>query len=197
MELVTPHHPPAAECARREARVWRVLRACATVWMIAGWVAALAEPTETDVKAAFAFNFLRYTDWPRTALDGAEAPLVIGVSGAPEILERLAALAEGQRIGEHRVVVRSVRADDPPAGLHALYLGGADPSIPSALRGRAVLTVSDSPDFIRRGGMIGLLVVDRRVRFEINRGAVRRARLQLSAQLLSLATVVAEPEAQP
>jgi hypothetical protein len=53
-----------------------------------------------------------------------------------------------------------------------------------------VLTVSDSPGFIQAGGMIGLYLVENRVRFSINLGAAQRAGLKLSSQLLQLAQEV-------
>lgn len=160
-----------------------------------GWANAFAAPTEADVKAAFAFNFMRFTTWPETAFDDPAAPLVVGVMAAPDILARLTVLAQGQTIRGRAVQVRPVPAHDPPTGLHMLYLGAAGQAAALApgLRGRPVLTVSDRPDFIRQGGMIGLVPVERRVRFEINLGAARQAGLKLSARLLNLATVVAEP----
>ena len=55
---------------------------------------------------------------------------------------------------------------------------------------KAILTVSDDPQFIRRGGMIQFVFDDNRVRFEINLAAVQRARLNLSSELVKLATAV-------
>lgn len=177
----------------------QLVRLVGALCLAVGTSAVRGEPTEADVKAAFAFNFLRFVEWPQAALAGPPAPLVVGVSGAPEIRERLEILAEGELVRGHPVEVRAVRPGESPAGLHVLYLGVAAgaPGLPAASRAKGLLTVSDAPGFAREGGIIGLVVVNQRVRFEINRGAARRASLQLSAQLLSLATVVAEPAPQP
>ena len=56
-----------------------------------------------------------------------------------------------------------------------------------------MLTVSDVPGFSRNGGIIGLVLVDRRVRFEINLAHARQVGLTLRASLLDLATVVLPP----
>ena len=50
-----------------------------------------------------------------------------------------------------------------------------------------VLTVSDIDAFAARGGMIGLLIQDKAVRFAINRTAAEEARLRISSQVLHLA----------
>ena len=53
-----------------------------------------------------------------------------------------------------------------------------------------VLTVSDVPEFCERGGIIGLVKKDDKVRFEVNRAAADRAQLVLSSELLKVATKV-------
>jgi hypothetical protein len=60
----------------------------------------------------------------------------------------------------------------------------------SGLRGRSILTVGDSKNFAAQGGMIGLLVENEGVRFEVNLGAANEAHLKISSKLLSLAKVV-------
>ena len=59
-----------------------------------------------------------------------------------------------------------------------------------ALDKGAVLTVSDMPQFSRRGGMIQFVVEGKKVRFEVNLTAVQRAGLTLSSELLKVATAV-------
>ena len=51
----------------------------------------------------------------------------------------------------------------------------------------------DVPDFAARGGMIGLIKQDERIRFEINLSAVRHAQLRLSSKLLRLGVIIRPP----
>ncbi len=60
------------------------------------------------------------------------------------------------------------------------------------LRGASVLTVGETRDFAVRGGVIGLLVSEGRVRFEINVAAAERASLRVSSKLLRLGRIVRE-----
>jgi hypothetical protein len=59
-----------------------------------------------------------------------------------------------------------------------------------ALHGAPILTVSDIPDFVSRGGMIQFVLIDNRVRFEINVSNAERAGLTVSSQLLKVAVSV-------
>jgi hypothetical protein len=60
------------------------------------------------------------------------------------------------------------------------------------LKTRPALTIGDSAGFASAGGMIGLVNVDRQVRFQINVGAVHRSGLSISSQLLKIAILVDE-----
>jgi hypothetical protein len=53
--------------------------------------------------------------------------------------------------------------------------------------GPGVLTVGEGETFTREGGMIGLVIDNRRVRFDVNQTAAERAGLKISSKLLSVA----------
>jgi len=53
-----------------------------------------------------------------------------------------------------------------------------------------ILTVGDSPEFLDDGGIIGLRVVEGRIRFDVSLAAATRAKLKVSSQLLGLALSV-------
>src|SRR5260370_3970113 len=56
-----------------------------------------------------------------------------------------------------------------------------------------VLTVGESKDFAARGGVVGMVTAEERVRLEINLTVAMRARLTISSRLLSMAHVIYEP----
>ena len=77
---------------------------------------------------------------------------------------------------------------------HVLFISAshniAMKDIQEALRRVPVLTVGESRDFAAQGGMIGFVVEDSRVRFEVNLQAAKQMRLNISSKLLSLAKKV-------
>ena len=58
------------------------------------------------------------------------------------------------------------------------------------LAGASVLSVGDSSEFTRRGGVIHLYLEDGHMRFAVNVAAAEKARLRISAKLLNLARIV-------
>jgi hypothetical protein len=63
-------------------------------------------------------------------------------------------------------------------------------SILAALDKSSLLTVSDVADFTKRGGMIQFVMDGGRIRFEVNLAAARQAGLNLSSELLKVASSV-------
>ncbi len=165
----------------------------------AGMLTALAAraevPTEAQVKAAYVLNFAKFTEWPSTAFPNASTPLQVCVAGNADTLAGFGAI-KGKIVQGREVQVRHMPkpAEAQWAGCSIVYLDPSQrTSIPGTLKslaGLPVLTVSDVDNFVDSGGMLGLLLVDGRVRFDANRESVRANGLQLRAQLLTLARSV-------
>jgi hypothetical protein len=152
---------------------------------------AVAEPA---LKAAFLLNFTKFTDWPEDELAPA-APIVLCIADV-EVAAALDGLVVGRSVNQHALALRRMKVEEPARGCAVLYASKLDErrtsQLVAGLGTASVLTVGDAQDFATHGGMIGLFVDDGRMRFAINRGAVQRTRLKLSAQLLTLAKIVKE-----
>jgi hypothetical protein len=146
---------------------------------------------EYRVKAAYLLNFTRYAEWPPTAFAGPAAALNICIVGRDPFGPVLEQTLQARRTSGRPVrILRPSRPTD--GGCHVAFLGAATPAVLeswlTALATEPTLTVGDGEGFVEAGGMIGFVIVDETVRFEINPDAVRAGRLQLSSRLLSLAT---------
>lgn len=161
--------------------------------------AALAPSTGTpqdvslaSLKAAFLSNFAKFASWPDDALPAGRV-FTFCVSGDKAVAE---ALEKGikQHPGQEPVSVVIVKPDGSLTGCHILYLGGINlrdaRHTVEPLKGAPVFTVSDVAGFAENGGVAQFRLEDGRMRFAINPAAAQRARLSLSAKLLSLAIIV-------
>jgi hypothetical protein len=155
---------------------------------------AQSDDLESRVKAAFLFNFTKFVDWPPESFASASAPLEICVLAGDPLAGALDETVHGKSVNNRPLSVRRLQPGAEARDCKLLYLGdsGQARDLLPALRGRAVLTVGDAPEFIRAGGMIRFLLVDGKVRFEVNRGAAEQARLTLSSRLLSVAHAVTD-----
>lgn len=149
---------------------------------------------EYEVKAAYIYNFGRFVQWPAKTASAATGPFTICVLGEDPFGPLLDSTIEGQTIDGKNMVVRRISAPLQTANCRILFISSSADhdlkEILAVLDKASVLTVSDMPQFARRGGMIQFALENKRVRFEVNLATAERAGLTLSSQLLKLAVTV-------
>lgn len=169
--------------------------------MLLSWI-SIAAPNasaevENSVKAAFVFNFLRFTEWPAQRLASPDAALTLCVwSGSAQLSDSLRSLA-GRKVDQHVLSVSDIDRIEDLQRCHALFVPeAAQRKLPAGLLRRAeshdVLTMGDAEGFTAGGGMMGLVPEDARLRFEINDKAVKRSALKLSSHLYKLGRMAQE-----
>ena len=152
-------------------------------------MAALAAQTavlEYQVKASYLYNFMRFIAWPSDVF-GDEGKFQLCVLGAERFGAALTQIA-GERVEGREIVIRRLEqgAQARAAQCHMLFVAaGTDAQDVAPEHG--MLTVGETPGFLTRGGMINLIEVQGRIRFEINQSAAQRAGLVVSSRLLDLA----------
>jgi hypothetical protein len=156
--------------------------------------AIAAERPEHEVKAAFLYNFGKYVHWPKSA--GPESEFVIAILGADPFGAALDEIVRGKRIGNRPVALKRVSKLSELGGCEVLFISASEEAglddILAQLANAPILTVADMPKFVERGGMIGMVVANRRVQFEVNAMAAERAGIALGSQLMRLARAVVE-----
>ena len=144
----------------------------------------------TLVTAAYLLSFARYVEWPADVLPP-DASLVFCATDAP-MADALRAVVTGEKIKTHALSVLQVQPNAVPKTCGVLYASSLDARrlalLTPTLKTASVLSVGDSEEFVRTGGIIHLYKKDDVLRFTVNIAAAKRARLNLSSSLLSLAS---------
>lgn len=152
---------------------------------------AHAEVEEYALKAAFLSKFGLYVEWPDPAFSSPASPVNLCVAGEDPFGEFLDKAVAGERINGRNIVIRRLKTVGRDSGCHILYIGGSDVQrvgqIIKSVRGSSVLTVSDVRGSTAGAGIIGFVIKDNRVRFDIDDEAAAQNGLVLSSKLLSLA----------
>ena len=158
------------------------------------WSGANHAQDSATVRLGFLLNFARYVEWPDSALKPG-APLRICLApGDVAMAGKLDELTR-QVVQGHPVQVKQVLRPTDAGDCQIVYLPSDLPAqtMTNWLESTALsntLTISEIPEFIEAGGMIGLVSVGGRYRFDVNLGSVRRAELRMSSYLLKLARTV-------
>lgn len=145
---------------------------------------------EYHVKAAFLYNFSRFSTWPEPIEDNFRL-CIIGDNPFGDLIDSLI----GRMVHNNILVVEYYDSPDLSNDCHLAYISKSFESrldeVIYHLRDLPILTVSDIDGFAQHGGMISFKLIDNRVRFDINKEAAGYAGITISSKLLSLATIVA------
>jgi len=165
-------------------------RATIAVFLLTPVLASAQDVTEPSLKAAFIYNFTKFTAWPAAVMPLA-GPLVVCVLGDPAVSSALERTVKGRVLEGHSMAVSYVALAGPQRACHVLYVSGvtADQAkrIVAALRDEPVLTISDIEGFTELGGIAQFFYEHGQLRFSVQLESARRARLQISSKLLALA----------
>jgi hypothetical protein len=153
---------------------------------------AQSKPTQYEVKAAYLLNFAKFVKWPPAP--ALEDTFKICLLGSDPYGAILPLTVRGERLDDKSIEVKRISAPKEAAGCRIVYVGSSEQGRLAAvlpiLIDQHALVVSDLPNFCERGGVIGFLMEGDRVRFEVNLDAAQAAGLNMSSDLLRVATTV-------
>lgn len=156
-----------------------------------------ARPTTTQVEAAYLFNFGKFVRWKveRTSSSDSFGICILGKDPFGSVLDSTVA---GESIGGKSIAVAKLSRIQDASTCSVLFISSSEEPrltpILAAAQHQGVLTVSDIPHFIERGGAIGLVTQQNKIRFEVNRKAAEQSGLILSSELLKIAIrVIGKP----
>lgn len=182
--------------ARANSRPWLV-RIALGLALLLSLAAREPQVSEHAAKAAMLLKFLSYVKWPDSAFESPASPLRVAVVGADPFGGVLDETFKDKKLGAHPVQIVRFKSAADIVACHVLFTPEAEAPrfarILEATSGKSVLHVGESKGFAAAGGCINFQLVDKRIGFEINAEAAKRAELELSSQLLKLAKIVKEP----
>ena len=141
------------------------------------------------MKAAYLFNFGKFAKWP------AESPnFNICILGRDPFAGSLDRTVAGEAIDGKPISVRRLVDAVQIRDCQILFVSTSErahvQAILTQVQNQPVLTVSDMPEFMEHGGIIQFELQNDRVRFSINLKSAREAKLNISSDLLSVASKV-------
>ncbi len=155
--------------------------------------AQAARPTPIQVEAAYLFNFGKFVRWPieKNPSSDSFGICILGKDPFGAVLDSTVA---GERIGGKHITVGKLSRMQEASDCSVLYISSSEEdrlgSVLAAAQRLSLLTVSDIPHFAERGGIIGLVAQQNKIRFEVNRTVAEQSNLALSSELLKIATRV-------
>jgi hypothetical protein len=163
-----------------------------------------AHEVEYKIKAAFIYNFVKFSDWPGDT-NNIDKPIKIAILGSnpfgnafepvknEKLKERTVEIKEYQTMNSlfkdnNDVEIKKIIEELKEA--HVVFISLSEenniPQIVKLLEGSNILTVSEAPNFLQAGGIIHLIKDSEKVCFEVNPEAAAKNNIKIRAQLMRL-----------
>ena len=150
-----------------------------------------ATASETELKAAFLYNFAKFVEWPADAFSSETVPLRVAVFGDEETTAKLKAMLSDKKAHGRSFEVKRVFSPQEAKNAQIVFITSTESRrtllILDAVKKLPVLTIGDSDDFLDSGGMINFYFEEAQLRFDINPEAAEKVKLVISSKLLRLA----------
>ena len=145
---------------------------------------------ESNLKAAFIYNFTKYIDWDN---GDSENKFIIGILGSSPLDGPINEIAKTSFIKNKKIILKHFSNVEDISYCHILFIprGNGIP-LQTVLEkvNKGVLTISEERGFAQQGSAINFVVNNDKLKFEINLKALNSAGLKAGSQLLKLAVIV-------
>ncbi|MBF0381272.1 MAG: YfiR family protein [Magnetococcales bacterium] len=148
---------------------------------------------EYQIKAVYLYNFIRFIKISNTQSNQLSSSIKICILGK-DPFKSAAELIEAKKLQGRSLQVSKIPSGGTIDGCHVVFFSKSERNhiddLLSAIKHTGILTVGDMPQFAKRGGIIGFVIKNKKVRLEINIDAAKREGLKISANLLEVATII-------
>jgi len=142
--------------------------------------------TESQIKAGWVFKFFATTDWPQVSTNK-DAPYILGILGKDPFGEDLLKKFEQQHVNNRPVTVKRCSSVEEAKACHVVFISASEKErlaeVLNPLQDSSVLTIGDTDEFARLGGIIGL-TIGKQQAFEYNYAALKRSKLKIPSKVL-------------
>jgi hypothetical protein len=150
------------------------------------------EVSQNDlVKSVFIYNFTKYIRWPS---DDTSGVFIIGILGESDISNPLKEIARKKTVSGREIKIKQYDSIRDVDQCHILFISLWDeemiPDILNKVKDKSILTVSDIDNFSEQGGMINFILIEGKIKFEINLTSLENANLTAGSELLKLAIII-------
>ncbi len=147
---------------------------------------------EYRIKALFIYRIIRWVTWPKQALPAKSKTIVVGVVGKDPFGKNLDLLSKLKPIKKRKIVVKRFKNLSDIRKTQVLFVSSSlsDAEVTRVVdlaRRNSILLVGEKKKFADQGGMINLLIVNKKIAFEANPNAVKAAKMKISSQILKMA----------
>ena len=141
--------------------------------------------------AVLMLNFAKGLQWPAAVASG---NFVIGIYEYPPLVAELNALSSSARVGTRSIEIKELGSPEEVQKCHMLFVPAYKtkrlPEILSTIGNKPVLILTNKMDYARKGAGINFILVDGKLKYEINSSSIEKRGLKISSNLKGMGIAV-------
>jgi len=154
-------------------------------------MASAAYGQDYKLYKVYIYNFTKYIQWPTDKQSG---DFIIGVVGKSAMLEELQSIAASRTVGSQKIVIKEFSNATDVDNCHVVFI----PSNKSNLLGelstkfgnKPVLIITEKTGLGKQGSNINFVLIDGKLKYELNKEAIEKTGLKVSTELTKLAIMI-------
>lgn len=179
-------------CSKNECSGWfRSFGLASIIVLLSAFSLKAQQGNVFAIHANIMYHFTKYINWPDGKKSG---DFVIGVIGNSSLFDELVRITANKTAGGQPIVVRKMSSSAAAYECHILFIDAERSSsvkrISALTRNTPVLLVSDFRGMAQQGSCINFIIVNERLKLEINKTNIEQRNLSIASELLSLGKVV-------
>ena len=139
----------------------------------------------------YIYNFTKYIQWPPEMQGG---DFVIGVYGKSSMINELKAMSLNRTVGAQKITVKEIHSPQDASTCHVVFVpsgkSGSLTDLKSKLDGRPTLIITEKDGLAKQGSAINFVLVDGKLKYELNKNSIDKAGLKVMPDLVKLAILI-------
>jgi len=166
-------------------------QACVLLLLFGFAINCSGQVTDYKVHANIIYRFTKYIEWPGNKQAG---DFVIGIVGDSPLYEELRSLTVGKSVGDQRIIIKKFAAGAAAYNCSILFIGQDESKnlkrIALLTADQSVLLITEENGLAKKGSCINFIIVDDRLKLEINKNNILSRNMNVASELLKLATLI-------
>jgi len=164
---------------------------CIAIMLASNAALSAEEKTIDEIKATFITNYVSYVKWPKTKLVKNNTVNICTLEGDSTAIY-LKQIAKEYN-NSHKIRVKQKGKHATMNECHILYISELHKLdvayFIKTTKGRPILTISDTKNFSKKGGITGFQIRNGNVTLEANITSLKAAKIEMSTDLLAIMKV--------
>jgi len=150
-----------------------------------------SEEASTHLKAVYINNFIKYIEWPEEAKSG---NFILGVLGTNSILNtelQKTAASNNKKPENRKIEIMNLAATSDAGKCHIVYILPNNSTqlsdVVTKVKNKNTLIVTEKPGMTELGAGINFVIVENKLKFELNKQNIENHKLKVASALVNFA----------